>query len=98
MFVTFPSAAPEEDDIQVAAESCYQHAEPLPLPVCQPPAGMDGFPLQHALLYRFYGTGTKNIFKKSSKNVEMTLTFKSQVRQKNPAEIGGDRRVWCEIF
>lgn len=51
------SAGPEEDDIQVADESFHQHAKPLPLPVCQSPAGMDRFPLQYALLHRFYGTG-----------------------------------------
>lgn len=51
------SAGPEEDDVQVDDESYHQHAKPLPLPVCQSPAGMDGFPLQHALLHRFYGTG-----------------------------------------
>lgn len=41
----------EEDDFQVPDESHHQHAESLPLPVHQPSAGMDGFPLQHALLY-----------------------------------------------
>lgn len=48
---------PEEDDIQVTNENYHQHAEPLPLPVCQSPIGMDSFPLQYALLYRFHGTG-----------------------------------------
>lgn len=50
-------AGTEEDDVQVADENHHQHAEPLPLPVCQSPAGMDGVPLQYALLHRFYGTG-----------------------------------------
>lgn len=52
-------AGTEEDDVQVADENHRQHAEPLPLPVCQSPAGMDGFPLQYALLHRFYGTGIR---------------------------------------
>lgn len=50
-------AGPEEDDIQVTDENHHQHAKPLPLPVCQSPAGMDSFSLQYALLHRFYGTG-----------------------------------------
>lgn len=50
-------AGPEEDDAEVAAESHHQHAQPLPLPVHQSPAGMDGLPLQHALLHRLHGTG-----------------------------------------
>lgn len=52
------SAGPEEDDIQVADEDYREHAKPLPLPVCQSLTGMDSFPLQHALLHRFYGTGS----------------------------------------
>lgn len=50
-------AGPETDDLQVADESHYQHAQPLPLPVCQSPAGVDGLPLQHALFHRLHGTG-----------------------------------------
>ncbi|XP_053196143.1 membrane-associated transporter protein [Scomber japonicus] len=47
---------PEEDDIQVNDENYHQHASPLPLPVYQSPIGMDGLPLQYALLHRFHGT------------------------------------------
>lgn len=50
-------AGPEEDDVQVADKSYCQYAKSLPLPVCQPPAGMDSVPLQYAFLYRFHGTG-----------------------------------------
>lgn len=55
-------AGPEEDDAEVAAESHHQHAQPLPLPVRQSPAGMDGLPLQHALLHRLHGTGIHPLF------------------------------------
>lgn len=50
-------AGPEEDDVQVIDKSYCQYAKSLPLPVCQPPAGMDSVPLQYAFLYRFHGTG-----------------------------------------
>lgn len=55
-------AGSEEDDAEVAAESRHQHAQPLPLPVRQSPAGMDGLPLQHALLHRLHGTGIHPLF------------------------------------
>lgn len=54
------SADPEEDDAEVPHEGLHQHAQPLPLPVRQSPAGMDGLPLQHALLHRLHGTGIQN--------------------------------------
>lgn len=54
------SADPEEDDAEVPHEGLHQHAQPLPLPVRLSPAGMDGLPLQHALLHRLHGTGIQN--------------------------------------
>lgn len=53
----YVSADPEEDDAEVPDEGRPQHAQPLSLPVRQSPAGMDGLPLQHALLHRLHGTG-----------------------------------------
>lgn len=54
------SSDPEEDDFEVPDEGLHQHAKPLPLPVRQSPAGVDGLPLQHALLHRLHGAGIQS--------------------------------------
>lgn len=70
------SADPEEDDAEVPHEGLHQHAQPLPLPVRLSPAGMDGLPLQHALLHRLHGTGIQNQCKLMIKGGEKNISAK----------------------
>lgn len=41
----------EEDDPEISAVSYDQHAKPLPLSMCESSVGMDGLPVQHAVLH-----------------------------------------------